>query len=193
MLCSRIRDVSFCLIISQRISFHFCNTTNPETFCETSLSLFFFFWIVWIALPRMTCVCTLSCFCHATLCDWLFVTLWTVAHQAPLSVGLILQTWILEWVAMPSSKRWHSHLELPPRKRNYELVCMRIQAFIFKAPHKCAAEKFLILQMTPSLCDYCFLTGSSGAICYSCYWGDSIAQPPLYPNCTESFVNYYFS
>ena len=31
------------------------------------------------------------------------VTPWTVAQQAPLSVG-ILQTRILEWVAMPSSK-----------------------------------------------------------------------------------------
>ena len=34
---------------------------------------------------------------------WLFVTLWTVARQAPLSMG-ILQARILEWVAMPSSK-----------------------------------------------------------------------------------------
>ena len=32
----------------------------------------------------------------------LFVTPWTVAHQAPLSIG-ILQTRILEWVAMSSS------------------------------------------------------------------------------------------
>ena len=33
----------------------------------------------------------------------LFVTPWTVAHQAPLFMG-ILQTRILEWVAMPSSR-----------------------------------------------------------------------------------------
>ena len=33
----------------------------------------------------------------------LFVTTWTVAHQAPLSMG-ILQARILEWVAMPSSR-----------------------------------------------------------------------------------------
>ena len=32
----------------------------------------------------------------------LFVTPWTVAHQAPLSMG-ILQARILEWFAMPSS------------------------------------------------------------------------------------------
>ena len=33
----------------------------------------------------------------------LFETAWTVAHQAPLSVG-ILQARILEWLAMPSSR-----------------------------------------------------------------------------------------
>ena len=33
----------------------------------------------------------------------LFVTPWTVAHQPPLSLG-ILQARILEWVAMPSSR-----------------------------------------------------------------------------------------
>ena len=34
---------------------------------------------------------------------WLFVTPWTVACQALLSIG-ILQARILEWVAMPSSR-----------------------------------------------------------------------------------------
>ena len=33
----------------------------------------------------------------------LFATPWTVAHQAPLSIG-ILQATILKWVAMPSSR-----------------------------------------------------------------------------------------
>ena len=33
----------------------------------------------------------------------LFVTPWTIAHQAPLSMG-ILQARVLEWVAMPSSR-----------------------------------------------------------------------------------------
>ena len=33
----------------------------------------------------------------------LFATPWTVAHQAPLSMG-ILQARILEWVAMPSCR-----------------------------------------------------------------------------------------
>ena len=34
---------------------------------------------------------------------WLFVIPWTVAHEVPLSMG-ILQARILEWVAMPSSR-----------------------------------------------------------------------------------------
>ena len=41
----------------------------------------------------------------------LFATLWTVARQAPLSMG-ILQARILEWVAMPASKRY-----FPPRNQ----------------------------------------------------------------------------
>ena len=42
---------------------------------------------------------SLSHFSHIQL----FVTLWTVAHQASLSIG-ILQARILEWVAVPSSR-----------------------------------------------------------------------------------------
>ena len=44
--------------------------------------------------------CVLSHFC----CVLLFVALWTIARQAPLVLG-ILQARILEWIAMPSSKR----------------------------------------------------------------------------------------
>ena len=43
------------------------------------------------------CVYVLSRFGHVQL----FVTPWTVALQAPLSMG-ILQARILEWIAMPS-------------------------------------------------------------------------------------------
>ena len=43
--------------------------------------------------------------CYASLLshDWFFGTPWTVAHQAPPSMG-ILQARILEWVAMPFSR-----------------------------------------------------------------------------------------
>ena len=46
------------------------------------------------------CLCMLSCVC-------LFVTPWTVAHQAPLSVGFS-QARLLEWVAA-SYSRGSSH------------------------------------------------------------------------------------
>ena len=45
---------------------------------------------------RMHCVLSLSVMSDSA-------TPWTVAHQAPLSMG-ILQTRILEWIAMPSSR-----------------------------------------------------------------------------------------
>ena len=45
------------------------------------------------------CACMLSRFSNVQH----YVTLWTVARQAPLSME-ILQARILEWVAMPSSR-----------------------------------------------------------------------------------------
>ena len=52
----------------------------------------------WILSSRVAQVkCVLSHFSHT----WLFVILWTIAHQAPPG---ILQTRILEWVAVPSSR-----------------------------------------------------------------------------------------
>ena len=43
--------------------------------------------------------CVLSCFSHIPL----YATLWAVAHQAPLSTGMLLVR-MLEWVAVPSSR-----------------------------------------------------------------------------------------
>ena len=43
------------------------------------------------------CPCVLSLFSHVQF----FVTLWTITHQASMSMG-ILQARILEWVAVPS-------------------------------------------------------------------------------------------
>ena len=51
--------------------------------------------VTWRMMQRLSLICVLS---HV----WFFVTSGTVAHQAPLSMG-ILQA-ILEWVAMPSSR-----------------------------------------------------------------------------------------
>ena len=45
-----------------------------------------------------------TCVCGRSRQVQLSVTLWTAAHQAPLSMR-ILQARILQWVAMPSSRR----------------------------------------------------------------------------------------
>ena len=72
------------------------------------LTLFQFMWepnvivqakVHWNAQHKLNTVAVLSHFSHV----WLFETLWTVACQAPLSMG-ILQARILEWVAMLSSR-----------------------------------------------------------------------------------------
>ena len=44
---------------------------------------------------------------HLVVSNQLFATPWTVAHQAPLSMG-ILQARILEWVSIPSSEAFYS-------------------------------------------------------------------------------------
>ena len=44
------------------------------------------------------------CCAYSLSCVQLFLTSWAVAHQAPLSMG-ILQSKILEWLAMPSSRK----------------------------------------------------------------------------------------
>ena len=50
------------------------------------------------ALSTGSVCAVLSCFSRV----WLFATLWTVAHQAPLSMGFFRQ--ILEWVAISFSR-----------------------------------------------------------------------------------------
>ena len=55
------------------------------------------------------CVCVVSCFSHVQL----FETLWTIACQAPLSMG-ILQARMLELVAMPFSRGYLHHPEIEP-------------------------------------------------------------------------------
>ena len=58
-----------------------------------------------IQIPFISFSCLVAMLCCAQSFShvWLFATLWTVAHQAPLSMG-ILQARIMEWVEMPSSR-----------------------------------------------------------------------------------------
>ena len=54
--------------------------------------------IVALIYAVCVCVCVLSHFSRVRL----FASLWTIAHQAPLSMGFsILQVRILEWAACP--------------------------------------------------------------------------------------------
>ena len=61
--------------------------------------------IYYARYKKYVCVCVYMC---VLSCVQLFLIPWTLAWQAPLSMG-ILQARILEWVAMPSS-RGSSHL-----------------------------------------------------------------------------------
>ena len=65
--------------------------------------------------------------CVVLSCVQLFMTLWTVALQAPLSLG-ILQARILEWIAMPFSRGYS-------RPRDWTLV-------------SCIAGRFLTIWAT---------------------------------------------
>ena len=81
----------------------------------------------------------------------LFVTLWTIACQDPLSMG-ILQARILEWVAMPSSRgpspprdqtrvshflHWQAGSALPPPGKPAIKVCKPLlQAVTYEKPRR---------------------------------------------------------
>ena len=67
--------------------------------------------LIQLSVEGWSCVPSLLFVCLVTQSVRRFVTPWTVAHQAPLSVG-ILQARILEWLAMASSRG-----SSPPRDR----------------------------------------------------------------------------
>ena len=82
-------DLGLFLAVTFRSAIHFDLTSVCGVKCGPNFH-------VWI------CTCLMTACCKDSLsCVQLFTTLWTVAHQAPLSVG-ILQARILEWVAVLS-------------------------------------------------------------------------------------------
>ena len=99
--------------------------------------------------------CLLSCLHHIQL----FTTLWTVAHQAPLSMGLSRQKY---WSGFPSSPPRN----LPdPRKKPAPLRLLTAGGFFTAEstgkPHKPVCAK--LLQLCPTVCDPmdCNLPGPS--------------------------------
>ena len=92
------------ICLSQSGLFHQHNALQVHPCCcKWQDSLLSYGWIMCVCV--CVCVCvraharTLSLFSRVRLC----APLWTVARQAPLSMG-ILQARILEWAAMPSSR-----------------------------------------------------------------------------------------
>ena len=81
----------------------------------------------------------------------LFGTLWTVAHQAPLFMG-ILQERILEWVAMPSSRG-------SSQARNQTRVSCIVGGFFTSCTTREAPQQLIsisissVAQSCPTLCD----------------------------------------
>ena len=98
----QIKDLTEMTIFKQYIQ-----TTPPEWskfVCKCNLNfIYFMIWGLSQKLPSffsaLKCYAVLSGSAYV----WLFVTPCTVAHQAPLFMG-ILQARILEWVVMPSSR-----------------------------------------------------------------------------------------
>ena len=68
-------------------------------------------------ISQHTTACVHACVLNYFTCAQLFVNPWTVACQAPLSMGFF-QTKILKWVAMPPP--WH----LPDPRSKPSLLCL---------------------------------------------------------------------
>ena len=84
--------------VGKTISFRFFKGFHSEELFWKRLALCF----SREAGRRRDCTCVCVCVC-VRVRSWLFVTPWTAACQAPLSMG-IFQARILEWIAMPSSR-----------------------------------------------------------------------------------------
>ena len=96
---SSLSDVLFCNIFSWFVACPLILLTvtfTEQTFYILIKSLA----VIFLCIMPSVCCAALSHFSRV----WLFVTLWTIAFQAPLSMGLILQARILEWVAISSSR-----------------------------------------------------------------------------------------
>ena len=98
---------------------YLCNLWMDFDYFEEQLNVFGSFTLnsclcFGVLIVMVRCACVLSRFS----CVWLFSTLWSVAHQASLSIG-IFQARILEWVAVLSFREssW-------PRIRTYPTSLM---------------------------------------------------------------------
>ena len=120
-------------------------------------------------------VCMLSCFNHVQL----LVISQTVAHQVPLSLG-ILQTRILEWVALPSSRG-------SPRSRDWTCVSYvswigRRILYLLSPPGKPALFIDMVSFLgscSPTASSFYSLLGSPRDL------GHTLSSCSLSPNCVK--------
>ena len=82
-----------------------CNAVVGVLETRRWLIVISFLTFIYFAAPGLSCSMWDLVPCAQSLSHVrFFVTSWTIARQAPLSMG-ILQARMLEWVAMPSSRR----------------------------------------------------------------------------------------
>ena len=96
-----------------------------------------------------TCTCVLNRFSHVQP----FVTPWTVARQAPLSMG-ILQARILEWVAMPSS------VDLPNPGTEPKSPTLQADFFFYHLSHQGSLPFSTVFSIHQTIRKCCFRGGS---------------------------------
>ena len=85
--------------------------------------------LLWLWTSIFSCLLTLACAVLSRFsCVWLFVT-WTVAHQAPLSMGF-LQARILKSVVMPSPRRSSQFQDLS------QVSCLHCRQILYCLSHQ---------------------------------------------------------
>ena len=83
--------------------------------------------LCWFLLYK--CEAAMPCWPQSLSCRWLIYTLWTIPHQAPLSMG-ILQARILEWAAIPSSR------DLPSPEIESRSSALQVDSWLSGSPGK---------------------------------------------------------
>ena len=134
-----------------------------------------------LSSPQQLTICMLhnACVLSHFSCVRLLVTPWTVAHQVPLSLG-ILQSRILEWVALPSSRG-------SPRSRDWTCVSYvswigRRVLYLPSPPGKpalCIDVVSFLGSCSPSASSFYGLLGSPRDL------GHTLSSCSLSPNCVK--------
>ena len=104
----------------------------------------------------------------------LFSTPWTVAHKAPLSMGII-QARILEWVAMPSSREI-----FPTQGSNPDLPHCRQISLRSEPPRRSLVEFTKSFPVAREICLnysswFCYFSSLSANV-FGIFWKEQVAK-----------------